>query len=631
MSENATEATAGSTAEDQNASEAPDRLRRKIAITLATLVVLGAGIGILQVDASARESNSARDTTRTAVKAMRANVVADMVSGLVPQFQAERDFLPFRRPLTEETPSLSGAADTPSAQGSTAGSLRIAQRAVPDLAVGDLLERLQIDAQRLTLKQRTLATTRITWNDRSTQYTTVVAVLAVALFLVGFGLIAEGPIRRSAYTLGLAVGIFAAGWAVWIYLLPIPTTPDAAIDATAQGAALTAKGDYRGALAKFDAALRTDDSFAPAYAGRSRARLLAANPDYPVTRAVTDVSGRATAGAVSDARRAAELNDRDVVSFALLALTSFFRGDYARAIEATDQALAINAKVPDLWLLKSAAQVALDDPRGANSSLDHALALLRGTEPSQQTRLLASTSLSYLAWVERYVPRDAGAARALADRIVSIETRFTLGRTLPKRPPATGSASVEDLRYSRREAGPTTSMEQSPGRHGAQRARLRASPQGRCMDAARPTRPLRDRRRNRRAQPSDSAATRLQTDAGTRRRLPERRTHTPPHRSRRLPHLLTRGPQRGSVMRWSRASAARLDARLSRFWLYRCTGNEMSRRLEMPPRRFSPVLRARTNITSNCCVRETGNPASALNCIVAQPPASVAASPGVVN
>ena len=150
----------------------------------------------------------------------------------------------------------------------------------------------------------------------------------------------------------------------------------------------------------------------------------------------------------SGGRRAADLNDRDVVSFALLALTSFFRGDDGRAFEATDQALAINSKVPDLWLLKSAAQVALDDPPGANTSLDHALALLRGIEPSQQTRLLASTSLSYLAWVERYAPRNAGAARALADRIVSIETRFTLGRTLPKRPPATGSASVEGLRYS---------------------------------------------------------------------------------------------------------------------------------------------------------------------------------------
>ena len=447
MSAPEVEANGPETTPEPDESAERDRLRRNIALTLAALVIVGAGLAILQVDASANESNSARDTTRTAVQAMRANVVANMVAGLAPELQAERDFLPFRRPLTANAPSLAKAAGLPGATGSTAGSLSIAQQAVPDLNVDKLLSTLQVEAQRLTLKQRALATTRITWNDRSTQYTTVIAVLAVALFLVGFGLIAEGPIRRSAYALGLAVGLFAAGWAVWIYLLPIPSTPNATIDATARGLALTANGDYRAAIGRYDTAIRADDSYAPAYAGRSRARLLAANPDYPVTRAVTDVGGHAIEAAVRDARRAIDLDDRDVLSFDLLALTSFFRGEYAQAVDAADASLAINSKIPDLWLLESAAQVALGDRAGATASLDRALALLRGTEPSQRTRLLASTYLSYLAWVERHVPKNAGSARRLADRVVARETRFTLGHTLPKAPPARGTASVEGLRY----------------------------------------------------------------------------------------------------------------------------------------------------------------------------------------
>ena len=79
--------------------EPPDHLKRNIALTLAALIVLGAGIAILQVDASANESNTARQTTRVAVQALRANVVADTVSGLQPVLAAERDFLAFRRPL----------------------------------------------------------------------------------------------------------------------------------------------------------------------------------------------------------------------------------------------------------------------------------------------------------------------------------------------------------------------------------------------------------------------------------------------------------------------------------------------------------------------------------------------------
>ena len=243
--------TAGGAPPDPGGSEERDRLRRHIALTLAALVVLGAGLAILQVDASAKESNSARDTTRTAVQAMRANDVANMVEGLAPQLQAERDFLPFRRPLTANAPSLAEAARLPSPTGPTAASVRAARLAVPDLSVGKLLPSLEVAAQRLTLKQHALATTRITWNDRSTQYTTVIAVLAVALFLVGFGLIAQGPIRHSAYILGLAVGIFAGVWGVRIYFQPIASTPEAAIDATARGAVLTANGDYRAAIGQY--------------------------------------------------------------------------------------------------------------------------------------------------------------------------------------------------------------------------------------------------------------------------------------------------------------------------------------------------------------------------------------------
>ena len=426
--------------------EKRDRLRRNIALTLASLVVLGAGLAILQVDARGYESTTARETTKTAVRAMSAAVAADTAAGLEPDLQSERDFLPFRRPLTVGASSLAAAAgeQTPAAAGS--GSLRVARAAVPDLAAGGVLPRLQTEAQRLQLQQRALAVTRITWNNRATQYTTVIAVLAVALFLVGFGLVVEGPVRRASYLLGLGIGVFVACWGAWVYHLPIPSTPAATIDATARGAALTADGDYRAAVARYDAALAADDGYATAYAGRARARLLAANPDYPLTRAVTS-AGAAMAGAVGDARRAIDLDDRDILATSLVALTSFYRGEEAAAGRASDEAIAINPKVPELWLLKSATEIARGDRSAASSSLERGLSLLRGTAATQRTRLLASTYLSNLAWVQRHVPAHARLARELADRIVAIETRFTLGRALPKAPPARGTASVEGLRF----------------------------------------------------------------------------------------------------------------------------------------------------------------------------------------
>jgi tetratricopeptide (TPR) repeat protein len=432
---------------DAEAAERPDRFKQQIAVSLAILVVLGGGLAILQVQASSNESNTARETTRVAVEAMRANVVADTVAGLAPQLEAERAFLPFRPPLTSGVPSLTGAARIPTPKAETAAGLRVAQQSVPDLGAEKLLPALQTDAERLTLQQHALATTRITWNDRSTQYTTVIAVLAVALFLVGFGLVVGGPIRGSAYLFGIAVGILAAAWAVWIYLLPIPSTPGSAIQGTARGIVLSGNGNYRAALARYDAAIRAASDYATAYSGRARARLLASNPDYPVTRAITDLSGRSVAEALNDARKAHQLDGRDILATSLLALTSFYRGDYAQALSATDVALGINPGVPDLWLLKSADEVGLGDPAAGSAALAHGLGLLRGATPSQQTRLLAATYLSYMAWLERHDPAHAAAARKLANRVVAVESAFTLGRTFPSHAPAAGTVSVTRLRY----------------------------------------------------------------------------------------------------------------------------------------------------------------------------------------
>lgn len=432
---------------DAEAAERPDRVKQQIAVSLAILVVLGAGLAILQVQASSNESNTARETTRVAVEAMRANVVADTVAGLAPQLEAERAFLPFRPPLTSGVPSLSEAARIPTSKAETGAGLRVAQQSVPDLGAEKLLPALQTDAERLTLQQHALATTRINWNDRSTQYTTVIAVLAVALFLVGFGLVVGGPIRGAAYLFGIAVGLFAATWAVWIYFLPIPSTPGSAIQATARGTVLTANGNYRAALAQYDAAIRAAADYATAYSGRARARLLASNPDYPVTRAITDLGGRSVAEALSDARKSHQLDSRDILATSLLALTSFYGGDYAQAASATDSALGINPGVPDLWLLKSADEVGLGDPAAGSAALVHGLGLLRGATPSQQTRLLAATYLSYMAWLERNDPAHAAAARKLANRVVSVESAFTLGHTLPGQAPAAGTVAVTRIRY----------------------------------------------------------------------------------------------------------------------------------------------------------------------------------------
>jgi tetratricopeptide (TPR) repeat protein len=424
-----------------------DSLKPKIAVTLALVIVIAGLLAVFQTQAGANESTTARETTRTAVKAMSANVATSTLQGVRAVVEAERSFLPFRRPLDAGAASLATAAGLPVERNSVSQDLRSAQR-LPTKQLLSELSPLQLDAERLVLKQQALATTRVTWNTRATQYTTVLAVLAAALFLIGFGLVVEGSVRRVTYALGLAIAAFVVVWGAWIHHLPIPSTPDSAIDAAARGAVLTSDGDYRGAVAAYDRAIAAHEDFATAYTGRARARLLAANADYPVTRAFTASSGAELAAAVEDAQRGLDLGGhRDLLADGMLALVAFYEGDYEQAVESADAAIAINPEVPDVWLLKSAAQLGQDDEDAANASLAKALSLLRGNDPSQRTRLLAASYLSYLESVAHKEPARAFAARRLSDRVVATETAFTLGRKLSRAVPGTGSVRVDGLRY----------------------------------------------------------------------------------------------------------------------------------------------------------------------------------------
>jgi tetratricopeptide (TPR) repeat protein len=418
-----------------DAEEPRDPLTRWIAITLSLLVVVGAAIAIQEATGSVNESNTARETTRVAVRAMSARVALDAVLRAEAGLRGEREFLPYRPPLS--------AAASPAA-------LQGARAQVPSSRTRAELDRLRFTAEYDTLRQSALATTRITWNDVATRYTTAIAVLAAALFFVGFSLTVEGPPRRIALGLGIATGLFAAGWAVYIHEIAIPGTPRRALAAAAHGSVLAQHRDYAGAARAYSLAIATDGDFAAAYTGRANARLMLANPDYTRTKAFTDVGGQATDAALTDARHALALGGRrDLLGFSVVGVDAIYRGRYAEALRAASDGLAINPRVPDLWLLRSAGATGLGDQRGARDALARALSLLEAAGPSRHVRQLSSDYLSYLAAVAAHVPPLAVAARRLGDRMVAFETAATLERPLDGSLPPTGAVDVTRLRYSR--------------------------------------------------------------------------------------------------------------------------------------------------------------------------------------
>ena len=417
-----------------------------IAVTLAAIIVAGATLGIFQTDAGNNESNTARETTRTAAGSLRAGVLASAAKGLEGDIAAQANAFSREQEAVVRQAASAGSSAPPltieELRGMTSPGTEL-----PRARSAQELRALTFDAERLKLKQAALAETRVTWNDRSTQFTTAIAMLAVALFLVGFAVVLGGARRTLFYALGVAFAILTFVWAGHIYNLPIPKTPDAAIDATARGLVDSGEGRQGGAITAFTEAIETDGDYVAPYTERAVARVLEANPDFRTTGAVTG-GGSALESAIADSRRALELGGtRDFRTYTVLCLLRLYAGDYDGAIEAADAAIAINGEVPDIRLARSAAEVGRGDAAAARASLDGALRLLSGSDPSERTRGLSAQYLTYLEQVGAASPSRAPLALSLQQEILGIETRFNLGRPVSGALPVRGSVAVQGLRY----------------------------------------------------------------------------------------------------------------------------------------------------------------------------------------
>ncbi len=418
-------------------------LGRWIAVSLAAIAVVGAGIAILQTDASVNESNTARETTRTAVAALRAGVTDTGASLLEQDIDAETGAL---RREQDFLARQSGDVAKPLTFGQLKSILPKGGE-LPGARTRSELRQLSIESELLSLSQAALAETRVTWNDRSTQYTTAIAVLAFALFLVGFSLVLQGPRRLVFYIFGMSVAIFTIGAVVYVHSLPIPETPGEAIAATAKGTVASDEGDQERAIGFLDQAIEVDSDYAVPYSRRAIARALVANPDFQETGAITGGEGSLDAP-IADARRALELDEnRDFLALAFLAISNLEAGEYQQSVEAANEAIAINSQIADIRLVKSAAEVGLGDSEAANASLDATRDLIKGSDPSERTRALVASYLTYLEQVVHQVPERRGLVDGFERRIIGTETEFSLDRKLTRKAPDKGSLEVEDLRY----------------------------------------------------------------------------------------------------------------------------------------------------------------------------------------
>ncbi len=277
-----------------------DRAEKIVAFLIATVTVLAAVVTFLQTYASGRGNEADRNSTLSIMQAMQVRttgetqashqwegayqtwyeldlqaLAADLAGdkAAAERYRAVRDHIATLSPMLSSKYFDPGSGNTPDYSGFQA-----------DIYI--------VESTRLTEKFAAYNEIGDAWDQRSNAFVVHLTLLAVSLALFGLSITIHGLMRTAFQVLGSVLALVVAVWAIFVMLKPLPSLPDAAIDAYSEGVGLAWRGDYQGAIQKFDAALAGKPGYANALYERGNAYF--SLKDYPT--ALRDFEAAVAAG-----------------------------------------------------------------------------------------------------------------------------------------------------------------------------------------------------------------------------------------------------------------------------------------------------------------------------------------------
>ena len=337
---------------------------RRIAVAIAIATLLAAIVGFLQNGASFENGAASQRAQRYAIEASQALVLAQERARV--SVDAWSTSLEQRVRAANIGQQLMYAPEDEQARLEATGKywITLADRTEAlsgiDRAALDgpeldptfpsrLLANRTRDAVRLEALQDAANEVGEAWSGQSTTYTAVLAILAVALYLLGFSLTID--VRRAKQlfaVVGVILVFVAGGWTASQVATSPTAAPDEAADAYADGmVALATAFDAAGNKAAVDHLTRAIDlrpTFARAYLGRATAEFALGSPQQNGFLSI--VSDAALASSSDDLAHAYALGLDDTALIADLGFQRFLqgiRGDDARlreSIELSTRAIA---------------------------------------------------------------------------------------------------------------------------------------------------------------------------------------------------------------------------------------------------------------------------------------------------
>ncbi len=288
-----------------------ERFKKLIAVMIAVITTLIAVLSFLQGDAASRDDAANRDSKRYSLESFGRQVSGDAqvnydynsayqgwyeLNLLAAAAETVGDGAAARRytALSEEMLKLSPMLQAPYFDPAT-GRLNVAKYE-SDVYV--------VDNTALFERFAAASIVKDAWDYKANTYIVHLTLLAVALFLFGLSLTISSKSTRLLFTVvGLAIALFATGWAGVLFARPVNDLRQCksadgtfAIDTYAQGVGLAYQNKYQEAIAEFDKALVCKPTYVNALIQRGDANSAVGNygaaaADYEQARAAGDTSG----------------------------------------------------------------------------------------------------------------------------------------------------------------------------------------------------------------------------------------------------------------------------------------------------------------------------------------------------
>lgn len=410
--------------------------KRRVALAVSLLALVGGLLGFAATDASTRAALSDRTAKQQAVLALtnENSAAVDTYSAL--SSYAGASTLKRRADLGRVQAELLGASAAPitAAQWDAVSSRlsdltpllrpgRLSARA--DLLLNDLLKARSVS----TLSQDSAQKTAEGWAQKSDQYVGAATVIGVAGALLGLALTVPTGSRGFLVIASAAIVVVTLVFALAVATTPTPETPPEAVQLVAEGDRLAGAKDYVGALAAYDKAIGLDGEYATAYVRRAGVETVQASPENATSSfVITNVSPQAREAAIADLNRALALKPDDYVALVNQGANYFHVLDYGRTEEFSRRAIDLNPGLPLPWMNLGLGLVGQGREPEARSAFDEAIRLIGQRPLARERGELFAAARGTLATAAEQTPSRAALALSLEGLVTKAEGAVVVPR-----------------------------------------------------------------------------------------------------------------------------------------------------------------------------------------------------------